>query len=141
MTHERLNFRPAKIAVVAAGLACLVMNPVSSSFAYSVPYQGNSPSSVVQVEQGDAVVTVPDARSEGAQDHSGITVDVPIGTVTIGSGSVKGEPAYQRRTKAKGGMTIVEISATPFMPEIATAGAAPASLAMAAAPNTQPAGW
>ena len=141
MTHERLNFRPATITMVTAGFACLALILVSSSFAHSVPDEGHSPSSVVQVERGDAIVTVPDARSEGAQDISGITVDVPIGKVTIGPASMQGEPTYQRRTKAKGGMTIVEISATPFMPEAPAASAASGSLAMAAAPNTQPAGW
>jgi len=41
---------------------------------------------------------------------------VPIGRVCVGPEVVDGEPIYVRRTTVSEGMTIVEVSTTPFMP-------------------------
>lgn len=49
--------------------------------------------------------------------HDSVLVDVPIGKVCVGPGKVEGERSYVRRTRAPGGMAIVEVSTTPFMPE------------------------
>jgi hypothetical protein len=45
---------------------------------------------------------------------------VPIGKVRVGAELVDGEPIYVRRTTVRPGMTIVEISKTPFAPVLAS---------------------
>ena len=50
----------------------------------------------------------------GAGKSAGTSV--PIGTVRVGPEFVEGEPIYVRRTTVRPGMTIVEVSTTPFMP-------------------------
>ena len=50
------------------------------------------------------------------KSERGVSVAVPIGRVRVGPGSADGAPVYVRRTKVSGGMTIVEVSTTPFMP-------------------------
>ena len=49
-----------------------------------------------------------------------VSVAVPIGKVSARPGPIDGEPIYVRRTKAREGMTIVEVSTTPFMPVLAS---------------------
>lgn len=53
---------------------------------------------------------------QGPGSNTGVFVDVPIGRVCVGPESVDGEPSYVRRTTVSKGMTIVEVSTTPFMP-------------------------
>ena len=48
--------------------------------------------------------------------NSSISLAVPIGRVSVDRGSPGGEPVYVRRTTVREGMTIVEVSTTPFMP-------------------------
>ena len=55
-----------------------------------------------------------------AGEQSGVFVAVPIGKVWVGPESLEGEPSYIRRTKAGEGMTIVEVSTTPFMPVLSS---------------------
>jgi hypothetical protein len=50
----------------------------------------------------------------GAGKSAGTSV--PIGKVRVGPEFVEGEPIYVRRTTVRPGMTIVEVSTTPFMP-------------------------
>ena len=45
-----------------------------------------------------------------------VSVAVPIGKVSVGPESLEGEPVYVRRTTVGAGMTVVEVSTTPFMP-------------------------
>ena len=45
-----------------------------------------------------------------------VLVDLPLGKVCVGPELLDGEHSYVRRTKAKEGMAIVEVSTTPFMP-------------------------
>ena len=73
-------------------------------------------------------------RSE-ARTHTGVFIVAPIGKVRVGPASVEGEPTYVRRTKASEGMTIVEVSATPFMPVLAS------NVAELIARPDLPAGW
>lgn len=44
-------------------------------------------------------------------------VAVPIGSVTIGPEIVGGERSFVRRVTMKAGVTVVELSATPFLNE------------------------
>ena len=65
-------------------------------------------------------------EAEGRQTHqrpgsdTGVSVAVPIGRVSVGPEFEDGEPVYVRRTKVREGMTIVEVSTTPFMPVLAS---------------------
>ena len=69
--------------------------------------------------------------------NSGVSVAVPIGRVCVGPEVVDGEPSYVRRIKATEGMAIVELSTTPFMPELASGEQAAGGLVR----PDQPAGW
>lgn len=61
-------------------------------------------------------------KAEERQSHGkkGISLAVPIGEVSVGPKSLDGEPVYVRRTTVGAGMTIVEVSTTPFMPVLAS---------------------
>ena len=77
---------------------------------------------------------------QGLRTNSGISLAVPIGRVWVGPESVDGEPSYVRRTKAGEGMTIVEVSTTPFMPVLLSKDEA-AEVARSTVRPDQPAGW
>ena len=66
---------------------------------------------------------------------TGISLEVPIGRVSVGP-ALGGEPVYVRRTTVKEGMTIVEVSTTPFMPVLASNEGPPV-----VGRSDQPAGW
>ena len=70
-----------------------------------------------------------------AGSSTGVFIAVPIGKVCVGPKAVDGGPSYVRRTTAKEGMAIVEVSATPFMP-VELAG-----VAASTGRTDQPAGW
>ena len=53
-------------------------------------------------------------------DGKSAGTSVPIGKVREGPELVEGEPIYVRRTTVRPGMTIVEVSTTPFMPVLAS---------------------
>ena len=71
------------------------------------------------------------------RSNRGIFVVVPIGRVCVGPEAVDGEPSYVRRVTAKEGMAIVEVSTTPFMPDLASSGEASGAIVR----PDQPAGW
>ena len=75
---------------------------------------------------------------QGTGSNTGISLAVPTGRVSVGPGPGDGEPVYVRRVTVNGGMTIVEVSTTPFMPVLASNEAAPGSGKMR---TDQPAGW
>ena len=68
--------------------------------------------------------------------NRGISVAVPIGGVSVGP-KLDGEPIYVRRTTGKEGMTIVEVSTTPFMPVLSSNEERRGSIGR----PDQPAGW
>ena len=86
------------------------------------------------------------SEAEGRQTHqrpgsnTGVSLAVPIGKVWVGPESVDGEPSYVRRTKASEGMTIVEVSTTPFMPVLLSKEET-AEVARSTVRPDQPAGW
>lgn len=57
-------------------------------------------------------------------EPGGVSVATPIGKVWVGAEVLEGEPSYVRRTTDGKGITIVEVSNTPFMPVLASNGAA-----------------
>lgn len=64
-----------------------------------------------------------------------VFVAVPIGRVCVGPELVDGEASYVRRTTVSKGITIVEISTTPFMPLLAS------GVGELIVRPDQPAGW
>ena len=53
-------------------------------------------------------------------NNRGISLDVPIGSVSVNPEFLDGEPVFVRRTSVGEGMTVVEVSTTPFMPVLAS---------------------
>lgn len=81
------------------------------------------------------------AEAEERRTHSkaGISLAVPIGKVSVGPKSLDGEPVYVRRTTVGAGMTVVEVSTTPFMPVLASNEGSPGVQSIPR--SDQPAGW
>ena len=77
--------------------------------------------------------------AEEPQRNSGISLAVPIGGVTVGPKSLDGEPIYVRRATVREGMTIVEVSTTPFMPVLASNEGPPGAQSIVR--PDQPASW
>lgn len=69
--------------------------------------------------------------------NTGISVAVPIGRVCVGPEVVDGEPSYVRRITVSEGMAVVEVSTTPFMPDLPSGEAPPGVIAR----PDQPASW
>ena len=67
--------------------------------------------------------------------NTGVFVDVPIGKVCVGPELLDDEPVYVRRTTVGTGITIVEVSTTPFMAVLSSSKKPPG-----VRPD-QPAGW
>lgn len=109
---------------------------------------GGVPASSAQdsqvVDQGKSAGT--GSKTEGPQAHQGlatnkgISLAVPIGRIRVGPDLVDGDPIYVRRTTVREGMTIVEVSTTPFMPELASNQEPPGTRGTLGRPD-QPAGW
>ena len=70
-------------------------------------------------------------------EHGGVSVARPIGKVWVGPEGLDGEPSYVRRTIDGKGITIVEVSTTPFAPVLASNEGPPGVIAR----PDQPAGW
>ena len=70
----------------------------------------------------------------------GISLAVPIGKISVGPEVVDGDPIFVRRTTGANGMTIVEVSTTPFMPVLASNEGSPGGSPLSVKPD-QPAGW
>jgi hypothetical protein len=104
---------------------------------------GGVPASLAQdsrvLNDGKAAGTGIEAKERQTHQRPGsnksISLAVPIGTVSVGPRSLDGEPVYVRRTTVREGMTIVEVSTTPFMPVLASNEASPGVR------SDQPAGW
>jgi hypothetical protein len=95
---------------------------------------------------GAVVAVVPAAFAQSAgtgvnaeerqpRGTTGISLEVPIGRVSVGPEILDGEPVYVRRSTVREGVTIVEVSTTPFTPVLASNEAPPG-----VRPD-QPAGW
>lgn len=112
---------------MAIGLAAVVA-VVPAAFAQNarVPDQGKSSGTGLESEE---------RQSQRPGSNTGISLAVPIGRVWVNPESVEGEPVYVRRSTVREGMTIVEVSTTPFMPVLASNEEPPG-----VRPD-QPAGW
>ena len=98
---------------MAIGLAAVV-SVVPASFAQDsrVLAHGKSAGTRIEAEERQ---THPRPGS-----NTGISLAEPIGRVEVSPESLDGEPIYERRTTVSNGMTIVEVSTTPFMPVLAS---------------------
>ena len=113
---------------MAIGLAAVV-GGVPAAFAQDprIPDHGKSAGTAIEAEKLQT--------HQRLGSNTGVSVAVPIGRVWVGPESVDGEPSYVRRTTIGKGMTIVEVSTTPFMPVLSS------SEAPRAVPADQPASW
>jgi len=72
--------------------------------------------------------------------NTAVSVEVPIGKVCVGPELLDDEPIYVRRTTVGNGITVVEVSATPFMPVLGANEIPPGVYKLKVRPD-QPAGW
>ena len=68
----------------------------------------------------------------------GISLAVPIGRILVSPEIGDSEPVYVRRMTVREGMTVVEVSTTPFVPVLASNEEAPGGVKLR---PDQPAGW
>jgi hypothetical protein len=94
------------LGYMAIGLAVLVSN-VPASFAQNSRGLEHCQSAATGIEAEER------QTPQRAGSNTGVFVEVPIGKVCVGPESV-GEPVFVRRTTVGQGMTIVEVSTTPF---------------------------
>ena len=69
--------------------------------------------------------------------NASISLAVPTGRISVDRGAAGGAPVYTRRTTVGPGITVVEVSTTPFEPAPAATGEVHAAVAR----PDQPAGW
>jgi hypothetical protein len=100
--------RTGYVAIVLAG----VVGVIPASFAQDSRGLGKSAGTGIEAEQRQT--------HQRPGSNTGVSLAVPIGRVWVGPEFVDGEPSYVRRSKASEGMTIVEVSTTPFMPVLAS---------------------
>src|SRR4029453_4725583 len=116
-------------AYMAIGLA-VVVGCVPASFAQDSRVLDGCKSGATGIEEDRP-------RPQRLGSNTGVSVAVPIGRVCVGPELVDGEPSYVRRTTVGKGMTIVEVSTTPFMPVLASNEGPPGVLGR----PDQPASW
>ena len=112
---------------IAFGLA--VVGGVPASFAQDSRVQDHGKSAGTGIEAKER------RTQQRPESNGGISLEVPIGRVSVGP-DLGGEAVYVRRTTVKEGMTIVEVSTTPFMPVLASNEEPPV-----VGRSDQPAGW
>lgn len=119
---------PYSTVCMAIGLAAVV-GVVPASLAQDSPVLDRcKPAGIgIEAEEGQT------HRKPGSD--TGVFVDVPLGRACVGPDFVDGEPTYVRRTKASEGVTIVEVSTTPFTPVL------PGVEGMIVRAEEQPASW
>lgn len=115
---------------LAIGIA-VVVGHVPASFAQDsrVPDQGKSAGTAKSRH-----------TRQGLDSSKGISLVVPTGKISVDQGSPGGEQIYVRRSTVREGMTIVEVSTTPFMPLLASNEGSPGGTPLTVRPD-QPAGW
>ena len=95
------------------------------------------------LDHGKAAGTAIEAENRQTQQrpvsNRGISLAVPTGRVSVGP-KLEGEPIYVRRMTVREGMTIVEVSTTPFMPVLSSKDGPRGDDGSIGRPD-QPAGW
>ena len=122
---------------MAIGLAAVVaVVPASFAQAPRAPGPGKPAEARIEAEERQTSDAMSDGPGSGAREPKVVSVAVPIGKVSVGPEFVGGEPIHVRRTTIRAGMTIVEVSTTPFLP-VPSANGPPA----VGRPEEQPASW
>jgi hypothetical protein len=97
------------IGYMAIGLAVVVGHvPASLARDSQLVNHGKPAGTGVEADERQA--------DQGPASSTGISLAVPIGRVSVAPEFVDGEAGYVRRMTVREGMTIVEVSTTPFMP-------------------------
>lgn len=118
------------LGYLAIGLA-VVVGAVSAAFAQDSRVLDHCKSAGTGIEAEER------QTHQRPGSNTGVFVDVPLGRVCVGPEFMDGEPTYVRRTTAKEGVAIVEVSTTPFMPVLASNEASPGVIVR----PDQPASW
>ena len=109
MSHERLTVRRRlRLGYTTLALAAGA-GAGSAAFAQDSRLPGDEKSTEIRVEAEQR------QTDQGFGGNTGISLAVPIGRVSIGPESLDGEPIYVRRLTVREGMTVVEVSTTPFV--------------------------
>jgi hypothetical protein len=132
MSHKRLvtALRRPWIGYMAIGLAAVV-SVVPASFAQDSRVLDHCKSAGTGIEAEER------QTHQRPGSNTAVFVDVPIGRVCVGPEVLDGEPSYVRRISAKEGMAIVEVSTTPFMPDLRSSEGPPGVISR----PDQPASW
>ena len=115
---------------MAIGLA-FVVSGVPASFAQDLRVQDQGKSAGTGIKEKER------QTHQRLGSDTGISLAVPIGRVSVGPESLDGEPIYVRRMTVREGMTIVEVSTTPFMPVLLASEEPPGVIGR----PDQPASW
>jgi hypothetical protein len=117
-----------RTAYMAISLVALV-GLVPAAFAQGSPV----------VDPGKSAGTRTEAKRQmrTSGSNASVSLAVPTAKVSVGPTSLEGEPVYVRRTTVREGMTIVEVSTTPFEPVLP----ANQQVAQLAVRPDQPASW
>ena len=101
---------------MAIGLA-VVVGVVPASFAQDsrAPDHGKSAGTGIGAQDRQTRDEMSDGLGSAAREHAGVFIAEPIGRVWVDPEAVDGGPSYVRRTTVSKGMTVVEVSTTPFM--------------------------
>jgi hypothetical protein len=118
---------------VAIGLA-VVVSDVPASFAQDSRGLDHCTSERTAAESEER------QTQQTPESNTAVSVEVPIGKVCVGPEFVGDEPVYVRRTGAGNGITVVEVSTTPFMPVLGVNEKPPGVYKLKVRPD-QPAGW
>ena len=122
-----------RTAYMAIALAAVVGGvPASLAQGSQIADRGKLAGTATDAEEGQAL-----QRPGG---NAGISVAVPIGTVSVGPKAVDGDPIYVRRMTVRDRMTIVEISTTPFLP-VVRSNEGPGTVQGTIVTPDQPASW
>lgn len=96
------------LGYMAIGLA-VVVSVVPASFA-------QDPRVLEHCESAGTGIGADERQAEERASNTGVFLEAPIGRVCVGPEFLDGEPIYVRRTPVSQGMTVVEVSTTPFLP-------------------------
>ena len=96
-------------------LAVVGVVPVSLAQDAQVADHGKFAGTGVAVEE-------PQSHQRLGTSSTGVFVAEPSGKVWVAPESLEGEPSYARRTTVGQGITVVEVSTTPFMPVLTGSG-------------------
>ena len=115
---------------MAIGLAAVV-GAVPASFAQD--------SSVLDSKPAGTSTKAKERQQTSQQPgrNGSISLSVPSGRISVDRGAAGGAPVYTRRTTVGPGITVVEVSTTPFEPVLTAKGEVHAAVVR----PDQPAGW